>query len=45
MDIEPEIRKYYETEYADGDLAWEHFREAGSTMPGTTCAAQRSDGN
>ncbi len=29
-DIEPEVREYYETEYADGRLPWEHYRNAAS---------------
>lgn len=27
-DIEPEVRKYYETEYAEAQLPWEHYRNA-----------------
>jgi hypothetical protein len=27
-EIEPEVRQYYETEYADGHLPWEHYRNA-----------------
>lgn len=27
-DMEPAVRKYYETEYADGEPDWEHYREA-----------------
>lgn len=26
--IEPEVRKYYETEYAEGQLPWEQYRNA-----------------
>ncbi len=27
-DVEPEVREYYESEYADGRLPWEHYRDA-----------------
>ena len=27
-EIEPEVRKYYETEYAEGQVPWEHYRNA-----------------
>lgn len=27
-EMEPEVRKYYETEYADAQLPWERYREA-----------------
>ena len=27
-DVEPEVRAYYETEYTDGRLPWEHYRDA-----------------
>lgn len=27
-DVEPEVRRYYETEYTDGQLPWERYRDA-----------------
>jgi hypothetical protein len=27
-EVEPQVREYYETEYADGRLPWEHYRDA-----------------
>lgn len=27
-DIEPELRRYYEEEYTDGQMPWEHYRSA-----------------
>lgn len=27
-DVEPQLHKYYESEYADGELAWKHYRDA-----------------
>lgn len=27
-EMEPEVRTYYETEYAEGEVPWEHYRDA-----------------
>ncbi len=27
-DVEPEVRKYYESEYAEGQMPWEHYHDA-----------------